>query len=521
MAKATKKSSVKITLGKNKRKNDEEAEKIALEALQNMENEESEDDEEYDSEDEVDPDAENNTIADTMFSNSTTAQINERDVFEDAQKAAIARNVPIYFSIYKNTGYIARAEYPYSWDKIQKQFGEGHYKVIAKYHGTNQIVTSQSQFVVGIEKPIEASKENETNQSMSWVALMNEQTEKAKIESQSQAQAQASSMSTMMQMMMQTQAQASSQMQLMMMEMNKQSQAQAQASQALVLSLMTSLASKKDDNGGFNSATVLKMIQDAEARGESKTKSWYDLVEKKAEQIAEDRIEAQGSGEENESTVKTLVKSFVPILSQVMNQNAQAQAQPQMTQAQQAQLVAQKNQEALMNRPNQVIQQGREQSGQGPRPNVGFADERKGIVKTNPIPQASRPEIIVQPQDLVSSNRKEATLETKSKIFNLVKADIGSALLLRKKATETAEKCLKLLEKEGFLRQTVKESLTLEDYFKFAKENSVPDMAKPWIEEFYAEIQKTGVASVSTNGKSTKPTRSIVESRESTQDKTN
>lgn len=520
MAKQAKKSTVKISVGKNKKTKadiEAEAELKAQEAIENLEDElDSEDDEEYD----IDPDTENNLVADSIFSQSTPQQINERDVFEDANKIALQRNMPIYFNIYKNSGYIARVEYPYDWSKLQKQFGEGHYKVVARFHGTNQIVTSQSQFVNGVEDPNKAQHQDDSTHQdpMAWITLMEQKAEKAKADAQTQAQAQQNQFALMMQTMMQAQQSSQQQMQMMMLEMNKQAQAQLQQSQALTNTLITTMLSKKSDDGGFNSATVLKMIQDAEARAESRTKNWYELVEKKADELAEMKAESMGGdSEENESLSKTLIKGFVPILSQVMTQGQQAQAQQaqkpqQLTPQEEARLIAQRTQAQqtaqATQKAAQVIEQGR--GPQGIRPSTGFADERKVTPKINPIPQVEHPNLNGKTQEVSTTDRKDTKMELKTKIFEIVKGDIGQALLLRKDATKTAQACLKKLENNGFLRQTVKETLTLEDYFKFAKDNGVPDIAKPWIEEFYAEIQKSS-ASASTNGK---PTKSATEPKE-------
>jgi len=531
MAKAAKKGTVKVSVGRNKKKEAEieaEAELIASRAIDNLEDDDLEDDDLDDSdEEEIDPDVENNAVADHIFSKSTVQQINERDVFEDAHRIGQARNVPVYFSIYKNSGYLARMNYPYDWSRLQKQFGEGHYKVIAKIDGSHQIITSQSQYVNAIESD-QPQKHNEEehskNDPLMWLNVMKESNDKAKSEAQEQAQNQQSQFAMMMQTMMQAQQSSQQQMQMMMMEMNKQAQAQLQQSQALTNTLITTMLSKKSDDGGFNAATVLKMVQDAESRGEARTNKMYELVDKKAEELAELKAESMGDGEESESTVKTLIKNFVPVITQAMNQNQTNQAAQNrgaMTAQQEAQLLAQRaNQsQGVQNRPAQVIAEGRAQNPNSPRPNVGFADERKvPLNRINPIPQAVHPKIEEKPLDVISETRKDVKLETKEKIFELVKGDIGQALIFRKKAGETAQACLKKLENNGFLRQTVKETLTLEDYLKFAKDNNVPDMAKPWIEEFYAEIQKSSPTSV-TNGKS--GTRAATKPREASQDPTN
>lgn len=528
MAKAAKKGTVKVSVGKTKKRNAEleaEADLIAQQAIEDMEGDDDLDEDEDDYED--DPIVRDIAVADSMFKQSSSEQLNERDVFEDTKRIGQEKNVPIYFYIYKNQGLEAKVNYPFDWSMVKEKFGEGHYKVVGRVQGTNQIITSQSLYVNGSAKDEDVSK-TEThapqNDPLMWLNVMKESNDKAKSEAQEQAQNQQGQFALMMQTMMQAQQSSQQQMQMMMMEMNKQAQAQLQQSQQLTNTLITTMLSKKSDDGGFNAATVLKMVQDAETRGEARTNKMYELVDKKAEELAEIKAEAMGDGEENESTVKTLIKNFVPVITQAMNQNQTNQAaqnRAPLTPQQEAQLLAQRANQSqnFQNRPAQVIAEGRAQNPNAPRPSVGFADERKvPLNRINPIPQAVHPKIEEKPLDVVTETRKDIKLETKEKIFELVKGDIGQALIFRKKAGETAQACLKKLENNGFLRQTVKETLTLEDYLKFAKDNNVPDMAKPWIEEFYAEIQKSGTTSA-TNGKS--GTRTATKPREASQDPTN
>lgn len=517
MAKSTKNNSVKVTFNKKGRSKEginEEINEVARKAVSNLIEDSFED---VDDEDiEHDPHEEALDTADRDFDEASPEEILSKDVFTDALRLCKLKNDFPIFLIYKNGAYKTTVTYPYSWQLIQQKYGEGHYKVLAKGKISNKFVTSQSQMVDGTESDVKIS-EPESNQPdpMMWANLLSQQSEKGKAEARDAATAQAQSTAMLMQAMMQSQQQSSQQLQMIMMEMNKQAQAQAQQSQALVMTLMTTLTSKKSDDNGFNAATVFKMVQDASRDSETRTKAWYDLVEKKAEALAEEKAEAMaGNSDEGESTVKTLVKNFVPILTQVManqNPNVAQQNQRQPTPEEQARLIAARNAKVQNDKINQTIAQGRAEIENAPRPNLGFAEERKAK-KPVAFPQATRPEIIKETQII---SREDATMEIKLAIFETVKSDIGTALVMRKKADVTAEACLKKLEKAGFLRQTVKESLSLDDYLKFAKDNGVPDLAKTWIEEFYATIQKHGEAS-STNGKLPKPARPVIESEKHT-----
>lgn len=86
------------------------------------------------------------------------------DIFSDLTPQALEKmgKNPIYFMIYRNSRqeFLAEREYPYSWGKLQTEFGAGFYLVMAREKGTQRIVTIQSK---QIGEPSNAGENNEMN----------------------------------------------------------------------------------------------------------------------------------------------------------------------------------------------------------------------------------------------------------------------------------------------------------------------------------------------------------------------
>lgn len=86
------------------------------------------------------------------------------DIFSDLTPQTLEKmgKNPIYFMIYRNSRqeFLAEREYPYSWGKLQTEFGAGFYLVMAREKGTQRIVTIQSK---QIGEPSNAGENNEMN----------------------------------------------------------------------------------------------------------------------------------------------------------------------------------------------------------------------------------------------------------------------------------------------------------------------------------------------------------------------
>jgi hypothetical protein len=92
------------------------------------------------------------------------------DIFRDLTGEWLEKNAkqPVYYVIYRDSrsNYVAERYPPYSWAKLQQEFGAGYYIVIAKERGTNRVVIQQPRLVEDFkatEKQSDVKKEPEVS----------------------------------------------------------------------------------------------------------------------------------------------------------------------------------------------------------------------------------------------------------------------------------------------------------------------------------------------------------------------
>lgn len=95
---------------------------------------------------------------------------NDFDIFRDLTGEWLEKNAkqPVYYVIYRDSrsNYVAERYPPYSWAKLQQEFGAGYYIVIAKERGTNRVVIQQPRLVEdfkAVEKQSDVKKEQEVS----------------------------------------------------------------------------------------------------------------------------------------------------------------------------------------------------------------------------------------------------------------------------------------------------------------------------------------------------------------------
>ena len=86
------------------------------------------------------------SLADQDFASSSIQELEEKDVFVDADKKAKSRMTRAKFRIYRDGVWLATREAPYSWEKLQKDYGGGFFKVMA-IDRNNLFLGSQQQEV--------------------------------------------------------------------------------------------------------------------------------------------------------------------------------------------------------------------------------------------------------------------------------------------------------------------------------------------------------------------------------------
>lgn len=444
------------------------------------------------------PEARDLSFALTENNSLTDQEVDERDIFSEAKRKALARNTTAQFRIYKDGAWLGTKQSNYTWEKLRADNKSGgHFKVVA-VDRDNQFIGSQSLEVAGIEDephnqaPVQESRTN----LLEMLELMKENQREAEAKSQSQQTGLASVMASMVQMqtqstqmMMQMFQKSSEQTQnLMIAMMNKNSESKGPDP---MLALVTTLLTQKPKDDGFNAMSVFKMVEDAKRDTRTQAREDAKSIEEKARKYAQ---EMTPENDGDESLTKTIIKSFGPVIADVMVKKQQADEQAAAVQANQRQLGSRGlNQgfiEDQMNRP--AIPAA---NPQRPRPQVTRTAPAGASVSSqvNPVPD-TRPlapnPVTKGPVDVTPTQELVIDSRLQERIFTMCAGDIGNALMLGASASKTAATCLEKLEKEGISRQTVVAAFKLEDFYDYAEKFSVPDEAKPWLKEFHESIAK-------------------------------
>jgi hypothetical protein len=364
-------------LNKTIRKAASEAARAATSRLKDDEEEELYEEEGYESDSE-DDDYEDDEDDLPMFSSrpknkfKTVEDIkrsisdqDEFDIFDDIGEELAKAGTFITYSIYKGGKYFTTEEHPYSWDRLQKERGEGHYKVVAKDQN-KRYIKAQSRVLAATpeDKRVHsnlpnASASKEGPSTVEILAMLKEGSREAKEEARREAREQREQFQQMLtslqpkkdnsdliiQMMannskenmamLTNMVQAlrprepkdnSATITQMMMEMQKTNmqmmqQMQNQTSQLIEkmnekfergLERVAQLASHEPVTPEFDAWKVMEIQKQAEERGERRMKDLFDLVELKADEKAKFM-----SDKEPESTTEMILKNLIPMIGQV------------------------------------------------------------------------------------------------------------------------------------------------------------------------------------------------------------
>lgn len=466
------------------------AKAAAQEALEREEVEEN-DEEDYDTED---------GLSFSVSDEPTDDAFAKEDVFEEGFRKAQTLNTAPRYHIKKNSQFLAVKGYPYSWERLQSEFGEGYYQVMAKAMSNGQILKKQSEMVGdpsgGVARPEEKEVEHTGHDNMAYLTMMQQQQERAESRARQEARATESTMATMMQTVMQIQQQSTQMMMAQQQEANKQFQTLLMSMNQPkgpdpVIGLLTTLLTQKPSNDGFTAASVFKMVQDAESRAENRAFKTQEQIDRKANELAEIKAEAMGSGDApEESGLKGLIKGFIPVITQMVANQAQQQglqgsAQPQINPQGSAAL-----QEGFIE-PYEQRQAQRSEVQRAETPRAEAPRAQVQATASNPQPKPVEVQRKATPEEIKTQAEAQAA-RRKDELFTFCAPDIGNAMMQGVAASETAELVLGKLEKEGVSRQTVARTFTLEDFYGYAKQYSLPDEALPWLKAFYETIQAGG-----------------------------
>lgn len=443
-------------------------------------------------------------------------EIVEFDIFDFCQKEFVEKGDYIDYSIKKNGALAGTKKHPYSWDKVQKEFGEGRYQIIAKSKTTGRIVKKQSMEVEGLGNSYEDEKKSSFDPSdlvsriaeavkpkqegpnfMELFTLMNNASEKARVEAERAAEKQ---QSTIVQMMNQN-------TQMMLAMFQTQTQQPKQDNTVELARLIQSFAEKMENrfekaidkiqaqNQPKDNVSVIEMIkmrEEAQEKGFKLYSQLNQLAESKAQEkvelIEEYRGEGGGEGKKDKSMTETLIETMLPTIAGALAKTGQPQAAPQPQRLVSPrpgvpqQRIAKPKTQALPKANIQPKEKAVQSSREVPRQNGQVAQPVKKESDTG-LPKANIQ--IKKPVQVAPA----VSVEWKKGITDLLVPVYTEHLLEQTEPVQVAPKIIATLAANGVGREEFLEKVTSSDILDVVKGFELPEIAYPWFEEIYAHIK--------------------------------
>lgn len=476
--------------------------------------------------------------------NSNIEEISEFDIFDYCESEFVKKGDFVEYTVKKNGATVGFKKHPFSWEKIQKEFGGGRYNILAKSVLTGKIVKRQTMAVedalhedrrdsgIGfnpadlVSQIAEVVKpKNEGPNFMELFTLMNNQQEKSRIEAERAAErAKADSekqSSTLIQLMQQN-----TMMMLEMMKSTKKDDPTLQLAQ-----LIQSFAEKMENrferaidkiqnqnaskSSEFGLLEVLKLQQDAQDKGFKLYSQLNQIAEAKADEklelIEEYRENGTTSTGEKKSMTDTLIETILPTVAGALAQQGQQKAAQQSAQRRPVSQNAQRRQiqrptntagQRTQAAPVQASNQGQTQTtktasannGQIGRTNVGQGI--KPVKNALGLPKASfSPAPIAPVAQTVSSQayyEETAELEDtqfKSKMTEMLVPIFTQHLLEQSEPVVVAGAIELGLMDNGVDKEEFLSKISFGDIMDVVKGYELPEEVNPWFREIYANLK--------------------------------
>lgn len=470
--------------------------------------------------------------------NSSQAPIPE-DIFEDIGQRMTMRGDSVKYIIKRYGQYLTTVEHPYTWEQLKKDHGAGTYTVVLRSTLKNGFQGSESRTIAREEAKNQNQTSSEPNRQsngqlsyMEYMALMQEKDDKARAlaeearrQAKEEAQAQMNQVTQMFQSMVavmatQNQPKPDNSFELfkMQMEMQARTTEQMMNSQREMFKALSErmerLAEPKKET--WDTATIMKMTEDARNSGMEMAQSLFELAEKKAEEkaslVEELREEIRAGISENnpkKSMSDSLIETILPTVAQALAQKGQ-QAPQQLTpqqlamlqnRQQQVRLLQQRKQLALRNK--KLAEQERlrrEAAEQTPARDSENQHETSGEeVQSSEVPNvdenfgslgAVHGETTVNEIPLMEAVPVERDEAIYHKCNEILPAFLGQMMLENVESHIAADKTLEFLNENGITRQIFLENIEAKDLTKVADDFALPQEAKIWLNELYGHISK-------------------------------
>lgn len=457
----------------------------------------------------------------------------EFDIFADVGDELAKSGLFVQYIINKGGKHFTTEEHPYSWEKLQKERGGGHYKVIAKDQNKKYIKTQTKTLA---EVPNDKAGANGSGggdkplSTMEIFAMLKQGSQEAKDEARREASEQRTQFQEMMTalkpdnsgsdrllevmannskenltlittMMTAMKPEApkdnSSEMTKMMFDLNKSQTEMMMKMQENTMAVIKEMNEKQERNlevlrgslqvetpePEFSAVTVMQLTAQAEEKGAQRVKDLYDLVDLKAAEKAEFMTD-----KEPESTTDLLLKNFLPILGQVAAAKATAVPTPQQRRP-------------VRPTPAQIAQHNQKRSESAKRTAEEAKRKAAGTRNGNAHrPIAEKSASILDQIEEIEQNPENGKIvvdvQNRDKIVTLMAPMLLQAVNEGKgldDIPEIVDTSLRGLHEQGIDVFTIERDVSPETIDQMIVEYSLPDDFSKLLREYYAELIKRTV----------------------------
>jgi len=443
----------------------------------------------------------------------------EFDIFMDVGDKLTRAGDRITYTIKRDGEFIAGSvKHPFSWDRVQKDYGGGTFQVIARSVNQKGYVKSESRNVAAPttddvpDSSREESRGNSTNDLLMLLQAQKreereelmrledrreqerrEREEKADSERERREQQMKDKGDTTMMMMMKMMESQSAQTTALLTAMlsgnnNKKEDFSVEKIMQLMdtrMEKVISLVQGKDKTKDIDALKLIELQSQAEDRGYKRAMDLQTQAEKKAEELADMRESAMAPGPKEPSTTKMLLEALVPAAQSFMAMRGApvsplaSPALPAVNPHTPAKPLPPAIKNQMMLRP--------------PVP--------KNFKPAAPAAAPVAPTVAAQQEELTGMTKHE---QTERVVMGEIGKDLSANMLAPHKLNPegVADKVMEILKPFGITPDWLCSQYNVDAIMGIAKAKGVPEAIRPYIERFHAKIANTARVGLGESSKS-------------------
>jgi len=430
------------------------------------------------------------------------------DVFDHCDALQKKEGHQISYVIKRNGEMLTVKYHPYSWERLQKEFGAGQYQIIAKSLTSKRYLKQETRVVAddfgnierGTPQPqiVMPPPQPQGIDFKEMFMLMQTQQEKQRAEARELAREQASMQQNQMMAMVEMMKTGSNQSSQMFLEVAKMTQAVSEklaSSQATAMEKMESRFEKfmtqvvqmtqnnKPDKETISPLEVMEMTRKAEEAGFNRMAQLMALARAEADERMSYREESSGGGGgEKKSLTDTLIESMLPTITTALTGAAAA---PQRIPSQ-PQPRGQLQPQAARPRLSQQKTQG-VKTAQAPQRAIATGNTNKTSNKSPALNSFGLP-IADFTTEVVEKKAEVPKLPSVETVEGWISPAITDALLNQTPVAEAAPRVLEAVKNQGLSKNDFCKIMSVDAMQNLVNKYGLPDMAFDYFKELHAHI---------------------------------